>query len=127
MVKYMLLPTNCLSMFDHFVGLTFKGLRSTRCATWKLTEKWMLQGGFRDSNYVTLKLPFFDPPTPTITLYHEWSQDLPYVTSRLTQIPHFIIYSLFLFFWGWKKTMICTHPWHMHPFFKQLNQIVRFK
>ena len=66
------------------------------------------------NNYVTQKFPYFDPPPPssTITLHHEWSQDPPYVTSRLTQIPLFIIYfsSLKL-----KKNPKDTHPPMAHP------------
>ena len=64
------------------------------------------------NNYITLKFPFFNTPPPpppppqhththpTITLFHEWSQDSPYVTSRLIQIPPL---SFFLFFEDEKK------------------------
>ena len=30
------LPTNCLSMFDHFVGLALKGLKPNRTSTMEL-------------------------------------------------------------------------------------------
>ena len=71
------------------------------------------------NNYVTQKFPFFDTPTPPtplpspsrfITNGHKTPP--PYVTSRLTQIPLFIIYfsSLKL-----KKNPKDTHPPMAHP------------
>ena len=69
------------------------------------------------NNYTTLKLPFFDPPTP----HHDDSSwmihDLFYVTSRLTQLPP-PLYHLFLFFEVKKKIKTRTHPWCIHPFFE---------
>ena len=41
--------------------------------------------------------------------------------------PPLSIIHLFLFFWGWKKIKIYTHQMAHPSFFKQLNQIVRFK
>ena len=32
------LPTNCLSVFDHFVGLAFKGLRKRNIKRWFITN-----------------------------------------------------------------------------------------
>ena len=53
-----------------------------------------------------LILHFLNPPTPTTILHHEWLQDLPYVTSRLTDTP-FIVYVSFL---KLKKTNKDMHP-----------------
>ena len=66
---------------------------------WNSYFKWLI------NNYVTLNSPFFNtsPPPhthPTITLHHEWSQDSPYVTSQLIQIP---LLSFFHFFEDEKK------------------------
>ena len=36
------LPTNCLSVFDHFVKLALKGLIIGENATWKLTQTQIL-------------------------------------------------------------------------------------
>ena len=70
------------------------------------------------NNCVTLKLPFFDPPT--IMLYYKWWQDPPYVTWRLTQTSP--LFHLFLFLEVEIKQRYA--PTHC---FKQLNQIVRFR
>ena len=69
--------------------------------------------------------PFWPTHFPTITLRYEWSQDPPYVTSRLTQMPPLSFVS---HFWNWKKKQryAPTHDTSTHVF-KQLNQIVRFK
>ena len=77
------------------------------------------------NNYVTLKLPFFDPPIP----HH-------HASSRMITRPHlryvkfdtdapFIIYFSFL---NSKKTpkIRTLHNTSTH-IFKQLNQIARFK
>ena len=50
MVKYAqtirwLLPTNCLSVFDHFMGLVLKGLRKImRLGLWSLQSTWLAVG-----------------------------------------------------------------------------------
>ena len=74
------------------------------------------------NNYVTLKLPFYDPPTipPTITLRHEWSQNLfsllRYVTPDADPTT---LYHLFFFFEVEKKnnkqTNKDTHSPMIHP------------
>ena len=75
------------------------------------------------SNQVTLKLLFFG--LFTIMLHHEWLQGCPYVMSRPTQIPSFIISLSFLKLKK-KQRYPPTHDTSTHVF-KQLNQIVRFK
>ena len=34
------LPTNCLSVFDHFVGLAFKGSKVMKLTSFIKSEKW---------------------------------------------------------------------------------------
>ena len=88
------------------------------------------------NNYVTLKLPFYDPPTipPTITLRHEWSQNLFSLLRYVTPDAYpTTLYHLFFFFEFEKKKQqtnkqryAFTHDTSTHVF-KQLNQIVSFK
>ena len=78
------------------------------------------------NNYVTLKLPFLEPPTP----HH-------HASSRMTTKPTLCyvmpdtdtpLYHLFLFFEVEKKPQryAPTYDTSTHVF-KQLNQIVKFK
>ena len=78
------------------------------------------------NNYVTLKLPFFETPTPH---YHVSSRIDHKTPFTLRQVWHgytpFIIYFSFL---KLKKPQryAPTHDTSIHVF-KQLNQIARFK
>ena len=78
------------------------------------------------NNYVTLKLPIFDPPTPH---HHASSQMMTRPPlSYVTPDTHTPIYHLFLISEVEKESQryAPTHDTSTHVF-KQLNRIVRFK
>ena len=64
------------------------------------------------SNYVTLKPPFFDPSSPTITFHHEWSQNSPDVIGQAWHRYYPLLYLLLLFFEVEKKQTNKYAPTH---------------
>ena len=58
------LPTNCLSVFDHFVGLPLEGLMSTQ---WIKAEESSLFRGLTSSIYVIFYVFFFFSTNEDVT------------------------------------------------------------
>ena len=75
-----LLPTNCLSVYDHFMGLTLKGLK---LKYWLQKNQWY--SNLRFHNYIVLYLffPRFQSLYDFLIIFSKWLDTGGYLISIL--------------------------------------------